>query len=235
MKTFLVAMIVALASASTGQATTIYTNVTAFDAAVGPTTFENFTDTTHFPISTGVLNSFTNLPEIGITPGTILPGVTYSTAIGTGHFFNIDSGLTFTGGFLDTVTGNAPLTVTFVSPESAFGYVTNGFGGTLQTVVINFSHGPSQTFTYTEGENFNLGFIGFQSSSANITGFTLEGANAFDSNHAETFAIDNFQFGAGPVPTPEPPTPLLLGAGLLGLALLRAASNAAPSWPELKS
>jgi hypothetical protein len=40
-------------------------------------TVEDFTGPDHFPISTGILNSATNLPEIGLSAGDIQPGVTY--------------------------------------------------------------------------------------------------------------------------------------------------------------
>jgi hypothetical protein len=74
-------------------AITDYSDRATFMADTGATTVEDFGTTAHFPISTGILNWQTNLPNIGLTPGTILPGVTYSTQIGTGCcFFNIDVG-----------------------------------------------------------------------------------------------------------------------------------------------
>ena len=61
---------------------TVYTDQPSFDAATGvPMTVEDFTNTVHFPITTGTLNSETNLVVVvgpPITPGLIQPGVTYS-------------------------------------------------------------------------------------------------------------------------------------------------------------
>ena len=109
-----------------GATITSYSSRASFDAAVGPTTLENFTDQAHFPILSGVLNQFTR--EAGLSPGDIEAGVTYSTPIGTGNFFNIDLGGGFTGGFLDSVTsegGDRPLNIAFDSPVAAFGFDTN--------------------------------------------------------------------------------------------------------------
>jgi hypothetical protein len=105
---------------------------------------EDFTSTSHFPIPPGFLNSFTDLPAIGLYPGDILPGVTYSTNVdsnsSSSNEFNIDGGGGgFAGGFLDSLNlgSSRPLTVTSVSPVQGFGFDTNGaLGGTTQIVQI---------------------------------------------------------------------------------------------------
>ncbi len=104
----------------------IISDRSTFNAAVGTNSTDTFGPTDAFPISTGILNSSTNLTTATggpILPGLIQPGVTYSTPIGTGFFFNIDAGGGFDGeAFLDgglgsllTADGNA-----FANPISAF-------------------------------------------------------------------------------------------------------------------
>jgi hypothetical protein len=78
---FPLSFILAGAVMSAGTITT-YTDATAFGTAVGAVSVDDVTSTSHFPILGLMLNSFTDLPGIGIAPGDILPGVTYSTDIG---------------------------------------------------------------------------------------------------------------------------------------------------------
>jgi PEP-CTERM motif len=205
----------ALISTAHAGAITSFTALPTFNAAIGAATVtvENFTPTTHFPISTGILNSSTNLPGIGIVPGTIQPGVTYSTPVGNGSFFNIDGSGGFTGGFLDTVTGgNRVLTITFDSPATFFGFDTNTLVSSMG-MAINFASGPAflATITPTSG---TPSFFGFVSTATDITSLTLSGPGTF------SFALDNFRFGEGSgvaASVPVPGTLLLLGAGLAAL------------------
>ncbi len=134
---------IGLAMAAQADTITEYFDQDSFDAAVaGPLTVEDFTPTSHFPISTGVLNTLTDLPAIGIYPGDILPGVTYSTNVDSKgasfNEFNIDGGGSgFSGGFLDSLNllSNRSLTASFDSPVEAFGFDTNGaVGGTSQNI-----------------------------------------------------------------------------------------------------
>ena len=178
---------------------TQYTNRQTFTAAVGGTlTIEDFTNNTHFPITTGVLNSQTNLPAIGIFPGTIKPGVTYSTPVGTGNFFNIDAGghypTPFLDGFLPT---DRDLTVTFDAPVTAFGFDTGGLLATSFDVTIHFVSGPDQTFNIPYPAQ--ISFFGFQSSAKDIVSVVIS-----NNNSSYGFDLDDFTFPSGPggpVPT----------------------------------
>jgi len=186
----------------------------AFEAAFsGPYTVEDFTETYHFPISTGVLNSATYLPDIGILPGTIKPGVTYSTPVGAGNFFNIDAGGGFIGGFLDTVTGDRLLTVTFDGAVAAFGFDTNSLMSSV-VVAVHFSDATTQTFVGS-AVGGSMQFFGFTSASSNIASATIGSL----SNQTFSFALDNFTFGEVTA-VPEPGTYALMA---LGLAVLGAA------------
>jgi hypothetical protein len=197
---------------------TLFSNQAAFEAATGATTVEDFTPSFHFPITSGILNSSTSdVVAFGdpIVSGEILPGVTYSTPIGTGNFFNIDAGGGFTGGFLDTITGPRVLTVTFSGDQTGFGFDTNSLMGNF-TVVINgtyvenFSAVSSSTPT----------FFGFQSSSKDITSVTIAGDNP-----TFGFAIDNFTYSASAVPEPSTWAMMLLGFAGLGFAARRRATQ----------
>jgi len=196
---------------------TTYSDRATFTAAVGGSpTVEDFGDTSRFPISTGVLNSSTNLPGIGITPGLIQPGVTYSTPIGTGNFFNIDAGGGFTGGFLDSIFRGFPLTVTFDGPVSGFGFDTNQFMGNAFDVTISFLAGnPYNAQLPVPAGGFS--FFGFTSDSQDITSAVISGIGS-----GFSFALDNFTFsdvGPGTTVIPLPAPLLLLATGLFTLGV----------------
>jgi hypothetical protein len=202
------------------QAGTIteYFDQASFDTAVaGPLTVEDFTSTSHLPISTGVLNTFTNLPDIGIFPGDILAGVTYSTNVdansSSSNEFNIDGGGGgFTGGFLDSLNlgTNRPLSATFDSPVQAFGFDTIGaLGGTSQTIQIG-----DTLLTLTLPDSDTEFFFGFVSSSPDISSATLSSDGTSDAN-IYGFAADNFTFSQeGASGVPEASSFLLLLTGL---------------------
>jgi hypothetical protein len=188
---------------------TDFTDRPTFNAAVGaPLTVEDFTDSDHFPITTGILNSQTNLVvESGspITPGLIQPGVTYSTPIRSdapgGFFFNIDAGGGFAGGFLDGLGAPSPstaLTTTFDNPVNGFGFDTNTLMGTQFTITINFTSGPADVETLPIN---GASFFGFVSTATDIQSATL-----FGNSSTFTFGIDNFTFptsAANAVPEPS--------------------------------
>jgi hypothetical protein len=216
-KSAVLLLLIAAVSAQAGLIT-VYTDRAAFEAVYsGPFIVETFGPTAKFPISTGVLNSSTNLPGIGLFPGDIQPGVTYSTPIGTSYFFNIDGGGGFDGGFLDGFYGGDPnraLTITFDSPQSGFGFDTNFLMGSAFNLTINFTSGApyANSFSVPGG---GLVFFGFTSSQQDILSAVIrsQGGSGF------AFALDNFTYGgqAGPGVIPEPST---FGLIALGLGLL---------------
>jgi hypothetical protein len=184
---------------------TSYTDRTAFDAAAsGPLTVEDFTSSFHFPISTGILNSETNLYdfEFGASPivfGTIEPGATYSTPIGVGNFFNIDIGGGHVGGFLDSLGGGHPLTIDFTEvdpavarPVSAFGFDLGSIGGgtLFTTVTISFVSGPDQAFAVPY-DFASVAFFGFMSDASDITSVSV-----FNDATFLPFDLDNFTYSS---------------------------------------
>jgi hypothetical protein len=204
----------AIASAGT---ITQYTDRATFDAAVGSTVLEDFLSETHFPIPSGVLNDLTN--EAGIVPGDIQSGVTYSTAIGPGNFFNIDAGGGFTGGMLDRLSTNEPLMIDFDAPTTAFGFDTNNLMGAGFTYNIQFTDGSSSSGSNLVVDNTSMQFFGFQSSATDIESVTIQTTD-FGSNFA--FIIDNFAFtsNAGIVITIDAtPVPTVSTYGLLFMIL----------------
>jgi len=214
-------VVLTLATSAFAGTITQYADRATFNTAVGPATVEDFTNTNHFPISTGALNSATNLPGIGITPGLIQPGVTYSAPINDTSClcFNIDSGAGYTGGFLDTLrlgAGIRPITITFDGPVRAFGFDTSTLGGSSKNIVINFASGSPFVADLAIGSGFP--FFGFESDSQDILSVVLQ----YNSPGNFGAAFDNFTFTevSGLSGVPEPATFTLAGVALL-LAVLR--------------
>jgi hypothetical protein len=208
---------VGVAGAANAGVITTFSNRASFDAAVGSTTLEDFLPSAHYPINSGVLNQFTN--EAGINPGDIQPGVTYSTPVGSGVFFNIDAGGGYTGGMLDSIrsTGTRSLTVTFDAPLAAFGFDTNQLMGSSFDITINFSSdGPSST-SHAVANSLGMEFFGFQSDQSDITSAVIQGNSS-----TFNYILDNFSFGGiASQGVPEPATLALFGLGLLGLGAAR--------------
>lgn len=203
------------ASASAGPITT-FVDRSNFNAAVGTTTLETFGPSYHFPISTGVLNSATNLPGIGITPGYIQEGVTYSTPVGNGNFFNIDFGGLYSGGFLDGFSPSTrDVTITFDNSLAAFGFDIGGLGSLNFDVTIHFTSGPDQTFNNLYPAT--LKFFGWQSSGADIASVTVS-----NNGGQLGFDFDNFTYG-GQGSGHQVPLPGTLPLCLLALAVMRRA------------
>lgn len=210
---FKIALFGALAlSALTAQAGTftVETDRATFQTGLGSYTLEDFTSQAHFPIASGVLNSNTNQPDIFIFPGLIKPGVTYSTPIGSGFFFNIDSGVGFDGGFLDTLDGLL-LTVTFDTPVAGFGFDTSFVAPGL-SVTVNFTDGTSQSYQAAVTSRLPT-FFGFSASGAEIQSAVI----GDPTNGGFSFAVDNFTFGSVASGVPEPKT---YGAALAGLGVV---------------
>lgn len=224
--TGLLALLLGFPTLANALPVTSYNDRSTFEAAIGgPGTLEDFTSTFHYPISTGILNSATNLPEISLYPGDIKPGVTYSTPIGTDFFFNIDANAGYIGGFLDGAYGGDPnrkLTITFDNPVKGFGFDTNSLMGNNFDIQINFLSGDPLTEKYNVSGLME--FFGFASTSADILSAVIGGQG----NFSFAFALDNFEFGGtatqvpeSPTQVPEPATILLLGFGLVGIAGVR--------------
>lgn len=224
MKSFIKTMLAAsalLITAQTSAAITTYSNRTVFTTVTGAGTVETFTNQAYFPITGGVLNSTTvcgSCPPVG----SILAGVTYSTEVfsGLGNFFNVDSGGGYTGGFLDSLTGNGDprrtLTATFNASQNGFGFDTNQLMGAFTVQIFNSSNASLGVFNFTSQSS--LTFFGFGSSSADIKSVRIAGTNG-----AFNFALDNFTFDqrlvGGAVPEPTTWAMMLSGFGLVGGAM----------------
>jgi hypothetical protein len=223
-------LLLVCASASIAESATItsFTNRNDFNTAIGsiPVIIEDFTNSFHFPITTGSLNSQTNLVVLIGVPlrtGDIKPGVTYSTQLGTDFFFNIDAGGGYTGGFLDGFASsdfNRTLTIDFDKNVSAFGFDTNSLMGNDFDLKIKFSSGETFVQNFLLSNSLSLQFFGFQSDAMDIQSVIIDGNSdngTFD-NGTFAFAIDNFTFTTVP-------EPLNLGgtliAGFMGLWLKR--------------
>ncbi len=179
----------------------LYGDRADFNDATGTRVVEDFTDTSHFPITSGVLNDQTS--EAGLNPGDIQSGATYSTPIGQGFFFNIDSGGGFQGGFLDRLGPGEALTVDFDDAVGAIGFDTNFIMGQSFDITIVFSDNSMQALTRPVVQTEALAFFGFVSSAQDIASVVIAG----DSPNF-SFAVDNFTFETQFAPRPPPPTPV---------------------------
>ena len=208
----LVSAVIGLAGVSGATAGTIttFSNLAAFNTAVGGgLVVEDFTTTSQIPIVGGVLNTSTN--------AAILPGVSYSTPVGTSFFFNIDTGGGYVGGFLDGLFNNANLTVTFDGNQSAFGFDMNRLAGTSFDITVNFVSGPA-FFQNIAIPSTSLNFFGFQSNTTDIQSLVINGIG----NATVDFALDNFRYDSTAVASvPEPATLAIFGIGLAGLGFMR--------------
>lgn len=189
--------IVALAPAASADVITTYTDRATFETAAGvPLTVEDFTDTAHFPISSGVLNSLTT--DAGLQPGDIEEGVTYSTPVGQGNFFNIDAGGGYVGGFLDGFSpSDREVTIRFHEADpgtprtvNAFGFDLGSLDATDIDVLIQFDDGPDQLFNVAY---VPFGFWGFVSDAQDIKGVVIGNNNSFFG-----FDFDNFTYDEVP-------------------------------------
>lgn len=215
MKKIAASLLLILSTSVHAGVITTFSDRTAFDAAVGSTTLEDFTDSPHFPIPNGTLSS--NSSFGGLQVGDIQAGATYTSPLGSGNYFNIDAGGGFTGGFLDGFSPSTrDLTITYDPLISAFGFETNSLMGNFD-ITIHFSAGQSYTNNFSVVSEMD--FFGFQSNLADITSVLISGNNNFFG-----FAIDNHVFGgttSDHTPVPEPQGLILLALGLLGLAARR--------------
>ncbi|WP_299723791.1 VPLPA-CTERM sorting domain-containing protein [uncultured Tateyamaria sp.] len=219
-KTLISALAISAGTLAHAGTITGYTDQTAFATDFSSAVTEDFGASALFPISTGVLNASTSIstPRGPISPGDIVDGVTFSTPIGAGNFFNIDSGGGFNGGFLDSIGTTAPrdLTVTFDVAQTAFGFVTNMLMPSFD-ITINFVSGPSVTQSLSVASN-GLEFFGFASSATDITSVVIDGTGSSTFN----FALDDFTFSDQPVaPVPLPASLPLLLAGFGAIGLMR--------------
>lgn len=222
-KTLAATALVALSTFATAGSISTFSNRALFDAAVGPTTLETFTNNVHTGIPGGVLSSATSFGTLAA--GDIKPGAVYSTTVGDPRmeYFNIDSGVGIGVGFLD---GFAPLTrdltITYSPLVAAFGFDTNAFMPDFD-LSIYFSDGTSYSSHFSGiTDYYKLTFFGFQSTAEDITSVVISG-----NGDEVAFAIDNHAFGGRPAVAPEKiPEPATLGLFLFGLAGYRLARGA---------
>jgi|GEM_PF-2321326 len=227
---------VVAASAPANAVILEYSSRPDFTAATGSSSIETFTDGIHFPIIGGVLNSHTTCPDCTggpIPPGSIIDNITYSTEVfsNKGAYFNIDTGVNFAGGFLDSLGGFAgplphdpprTLTVTFDALQRGFGFDTNLLMKTFKVDVFGDSDTLLGSFSYNIPDlGFDMRFFGFGSSAADIRFARIRGADP-----SINFAVDNFTFDAtlpvgSSVPEPASWSLMLTGFGLAGAAVRR--------------
>jgi len=217
MKNYCVYCLLALSTSVNASTITTFSDRAIFDAAVGVTTLENFTDSNHFPIPGGSLSSTSSFGSL--SAGDIQAGATYTTPVGGGPYFNIDSGGGFSGGFLDGLNpSDRDLTISYDPLISAFGFDTNSLVPDFD-ITINFLSGSSYINNFTGITNMQ--FFGFQSNVADIQSILISGNS---NNFGFGFAIDNHSFGGNVSSVPAPAALWLFGFGLIMLTGMRKKS-----------
>lgn len=145
---------------------------------------------------------------------TLAPGLTFTSDAGS-----------VSGGVFDDrlVRGGDETTFTFLTPITAFGAIFNlAPGGAGQG--IEFTLTPGGLVGTEVPDSFSGQFFGFISDTA-FTSVTLRGGTQGGS--AETYNLDNLQFGfaaAGAVPEPTTWLMFILGFGFIGAAMRRKKS-----------
>jgi hypothetical protein len=145
-----------------------------------------------------------------------------SATLGSGLSYVSDAGVVYGGVFNDRVVKGG------ASTTFSFGGDVNGFGGFFDERPGDFGQGLAFTLTLANGSTETLSrqlggdsgsFFGFISTDA-FERVTLNGGDA--SGVAETYNVDNVQFGSlSAVPENGPVAMLLAGLGLLGVVARR--------------
>ena len=176
-----------LSSLTVAHAGTVteFSDRAAFESGFNSVTTEDFGDygssTSTLTIASGVLNASTSASNgiVTVNPGDFVAGVTFSTPVGTGAFFNLDRNYFFSGMILSSLrsTGTRDLTVSFDTPQAGFGLDTSYLMRSFD-VTINFASGPSQTFSYAfptpaTYDEYIPTFFGWESSAADITSVVI--------------------------------------------------------------
>jgi hypothetical protein len=203
-RSFIVFLACFAAAPAAGAGTiTIFFDRASFQAAAPPQTVEDFTDTFHYPISTGVLNSRTDLPEAGLFPGDIQPGATYSTELNQGNFFNIDAGRGYLGGFLDGFPAQREVKVVFHLDDPGlprsiygFGFDIGSLGSADFDVKVTFADGSEQDFNFPYPGPPS--FFGFLSDAPDIASVVIGNNGIIFGFDFDNFTFDAVRGGCGP-------------------------------------
>jgi hypothetical protein len=180
----------------------------AFNAALTGVTSESFEGAAH-PVGQTAPIAVT-FPGSGDT-ATLTGTVTVLGSPGAGRFATDGTQ------YVETRPG---FTLTFSAAQAAFGFYATDIGDYGGQLSLQFDNGDVIDVPHTVGSNGNTSgsalFFGYINTGATFTSVTFLNTNTNDA-----FGFDNFTIGRVENVIPEP-TPLsLIGASLLGLALMR--------------
>lgn len=194
----------------------------------GTTNLAAFGTTNGTQVPSGSALSVSGIPGLNllITTATGLPAVRLNQGTGWSGNFATGTPLLWTGGSDQQGLGggtwqpNGPLTISFSTPERGIGFQiqANLYGSFAASLC---AYDSSNTLlgcgdfsgTSTGSADNSALFVGLYDSQQNISSLVV---NAGDGN----FAINSPFVADAPVPTPEPGTFSLLGAGLISLLAL---------------
>jgi hypothetical protein len=199
-------LVLVLATAQAQAGIVGYTSRTAFDAAVPGASVEGW-DT--FP--DGAV--FTN--------GSTVNGITYNASIGNALVRDGYAYTTAPNILVETTYDNFgpydTMTFSFVTPIRAFGIDIDTFAQTDKAYQVTTNLGDVALSGYDPFPTLTTGqFVGFISDAA-ISSVTIALGPNPDLNNYNNFGLDTMRYQAVPLP----PSVLLLGSGLLGLAGFR--------------